>query len=60
MDLPPYLCISEPRGRWGVGWLHTPLGSSAWVEVLRSDLSFDDASDLRDAWNARGTHERKT
>ncbi len=52
-----YVAVLFSGSRWGVGLLHDT--EPPWVEVRRSNLSLADASDLRDAWNTRGSEDQK-
>lgn len=54
---PPRYVTVAIGNRWAVGHLLTASGGW-WVDVKRSGLCLEDAQDLRDAWNTRGTDKR--
>lgn len=58
MSATPKFVTVSIGSSWGVGALCTPADGDWWVDVKRSGLTFEDAADLRDAWNARGTDKR--
>jgi hypothetical protein len=60
MTPPKFITVLAPglNGRWSVGRLNSPEDGTWWVEILRTNLRYDDAADLRDAWEARGVEAR--
>jgi hypothetical protein len=58
MTSPPTYVTVTTIDMWGVGKLMRPDDGRWWVDVVRIGLSYEDAADLRDVWNARGTHKR--
>jgi hypothetical protein len=56
-----YVAVVTVGGDWGVGELYAPPAwNGEWcVDVKRTGMTFEDAADLRDAWNARGTEKRR-
>lgn len=55
-----YVVLLDNDGEWGVGEIivSKTVANYQWVNMKRSNLSKQDAEDLCDIWNARGTEMR--